>query len=347
MLKNWKFWIGILISGIFIFWFIQGLDFKEMWDALRQMNYFYIIPALISFYLQFAIRAERWKFLLYPIKKIGHYSCFVAVIIAFMATNILPMRAGEFVRAIVIGKREEISITSSFATVVVERILDMFTIVFMLGLLLTFFPFDKYPPQPMEKLSKPMQEVVALCSPDRLRTFGFTWLWISIFSIGVLFLLLTYREQTLKIMSKILKPIPSRISERLLGMMDSFSNGLGSLKNGTHLLIIIFYSCLLWFIIGLGPWILYFAFDIVLPWYSCFLIIVILAFAVTLPQAPGFLGVFQFACAAALILIGVPENVAKTLSIVLWALGFFPVIILGFIYLFIGKMSLSQLLKKK
>ncbi|MBU1628333.1 flippase-like domain-containing protein [bacterium] len=345
-MKQWKLWVGILISAIFIFWFIQGLDFAEVWNALKKANYIYIIPVLISLYVQFALRTERWRFLLMPIKKIGHYSCFVAVIIAFMATNILPMRAGEFVRAFVIGRREDISITSSFATIVVERILDMFTIILMLGLLLVFFPFNKYPPIPMDQLSKPMQEVVQLCSPDRLRAFGFLPLLAAIISIGILFLMMLYKEKALYIMSKILKPLPSRLSEKMLSLLDSFSKGLESLKNGKHLLIIAFYSCLMWFVIGIGPWLLYYSFDINLPWYSGFLIIVIVAFGVTLPQAPGFIGVFQFTCAAAMILVGVPENDAKTFAIVHWFLGVAPITILGFIYLFVGRMSLSQLMKK-
>jgi len=346
LLKEWKFWIGILISAIFIVLFVQGLDFNQMWNAIKQANYVFVIPLVISFYLQYAVRAERWRFLLNPIKKISHYSCFVAVIIAFMATNILPMRAGEFVRAIVIGKKEDISITSSFATIVVERIIDAFTVIFMLGLLLVFFPFNKYPPQPMDQLSKPMQEIIKQVTPDRLRIIGYVWFVIAILCIAMLFLLMLYREKTLRIMSKILRPLPLKISERIIDMMDSFSKGLESLKNFKHLLIIALYSCVLWFIIGLGPWILYYSFGIQLPWYSTFLIIVILAMGVTLPQAPGFLGVFQFSCAAAMILIGVPENEAKSFAILLWVIGVIPVTLLGLFYLFAGSMSLSQLLKK-
>ena len=100
-------------------------------------------------------------------------------------------------------------------------------------------------------------------------------------------------------------------------------------------------------VIGLGPWILYYSFGIDLPWYSSFLVIVILAIGVTIPQAPGFFGVFQFSCAAALILVGIEENDALIFATVLWFLGVIPVTFVGMIYLYIGKMSLSQLMKKE
>ena len=143
MKKRYKFWLGILISGLFFFLFIKGIDLGSVWKATRESNYFYVFLAIVINVITFLIRAKRWEYLLDPIKRVKFHSLFSAVCIGFMGNSLLPARAGEFIRAYVIGKREEISKTGSFATIVTERLFDGLTLLIMLIIVVSIFPFPK------------------------------------------------------------------------------------------------------------------------------------------------------------------------------------------------------------
>src|SRR3990172_8206053 len=122
--KRWHFWLGIAVSTVFLFLALRGLNLAEVWADLRSANYLWLIPSVAVYFLAVLVRTWRWDYLLRPLKRIPVRRLFPVVVIGYMGNNIFPWRVGELLRAYVLKRNEQVSISSSLATIVVERIFD-------------------------------------------------------------------------------------------------------------------------------------------------------------------------------------------------------------------------------
>src|SRR5687767_1328911 len=123
-MKKWQFWLGVLISIVFIWLALRGLRLEEFWNSVKQANYIWVIPGIGVYFVGVWVRAWRWHFLLGPIKKIPTSTMFPITTIGYMGNNIYPARAGEVLRAVLLKRKEGVSISASLATIIVERIFD-------------------------------------------------------------------------------------------------------------------------------------------------------------------------------------------------------------------------------
>src|SRR4030065_622526 len=124
-MKNILFIVSIIVSLGCSWLFIRSIEWASLKNALIEANYWFIIPATILALLLYVVRAFRWQGLLSHIKPISPWSLLSITSIGFMANNILPARVGEVLRPFLLYKKEKIKFSTSFATVVVERIFDM------------------------------------------------------------------------------------------------------------------------------------------------------------------------------------------------------------------------------
>src|SRR5581483_3384428 len=123
-LKKWQFWLGVLISVVFIWLALRGLRLNQFWDVVRRANYWWLLPGIAVYFVAVWARAWRWHYLLGPIKKIPTNSMFPITAIGYMGNNVYPARAGEVLRAVVLKRKEGVSVSASLATIIIERIFD-------------------------------------------------------------------------------------------------------------------------------------------------------------------------------------------------------------------------------
>ncbi len=123
-MKRWQFWVGILISAIFLYFALRGMQLSKAWQALRTADYWWLIPGVAVYFVGVLVRSWRWHYLLRPLKKIPTLTMFPIVAIGYMGNNIYPARAGELLRAAVLKQREGVPISASLATIIIERIFD-------------------------------------------------------------------------------------------------------------------------------------------------------------------------------------------------------------------------------
>jgi glycosyltransferase 2 family protein len=324
-----SYWVGLVLSLIFLFLFLRNINLKEVWETFKRVEYVYTVPLMLINLFSIWIRAKRWGYLLNPIKEIRMTELYNATAIGFMANNIFPARVGEFIRAIHLGHRAKISKTASFATIVVERVFDGFTV---LSLLLAVSFFMTFPASQSSVLTQRTIQSAGLLS------FGFYALALS-----VLLLLRFKNPWAFRVLAFLLERFPQKISLKINRKIDSFVSGLEVLKKGKDILIIILYSLFLWLMLAFSIYLLFFGFHISLsPWAAVFLEVV-LVFVVTLPSAPGFIGTFHWACAAGLMYLGVERSVADGFAVVLWLTGFVPITALGLLLLWKEGLSLRLL----
>ena len=115
-MKRWQFWVGILISLVLLYFALRGLGLEDLGQAMLNANYWWLLPGVAIYFVGVWVRTWRWHYLLRPLKSIPTSKLFPTVVIAYFGNNILPIRAGELLRAIVLKKDEEVPISASLAT---------------------------------------------------------------------------------------------------------------------------------------------------------------------------------------------------------------------------------------
>src|SRR5688572_2727721 len=111
---NLKVWIGVLASALLLWLAVQNVDFAHAWAYAREINLWWLVPYAALIVGEVLIRALRWYILLLPIQRPSYAGLCSATLIGLMANNILPARAGEFVRAYAGAKMERIPFSTSF-----------------------------------------------------------------------------------------------------------------------------------------------------------------------------------------------------------------------------------------
>jgi len=330
-----RYIIGILISLIFLYFAVSSEDVKidQFIKAIKEAKYLYLLPTLFLVISMFLCRAYRWKFLISPVKTMRFKRLFSALMIGTMANNVLPFRIGEIVRAFVIGKTEGVSRSASFASIVVERVIDVFTIFIIAAIVLFFYK------TPTGTIPIPFKEIgLVIC------VFIFLFFIITIF-------LIKKTSKTLKILKKILSPLPLKYSEKLIQIAESFIEGLKIVKKKEYYFIISLTSILIWLLFVFEVYVLFLAFSLPtehnIPFMASFIIVIVVTFAIMIPSSPGFIGTFHLICQKGLVLFSIPESTALAYAVILHALSFLPTLLIGLIFFWKENFTFSQIKMEK
>ena len=140
-MRNWKFWLGVAISIVFVYIALRGLDLTSFWTTVTQANYWWLIPGVIVYFGAVWARTWRWHYMLRHIAQVPMTRLFPIVVIGYMGNNVYPARAGEVLRSYVLRRKEGVPISASLATVVLERLFD--------GLVMLLFVFATLPFAPL------------------------------------------------------------------------------------------------------------------------------------------------------------------------------------------------------
>lgn len=327
------------MSVVCLFFVFRGIEWPKVLEALKSANVLYLALTALVHLSTIWLRAERWKYLLAPVKKLPFRRLVPPTMIGFMANNILPARAGEFVRAYLIGKKEQISKTTSFATIIIERVFDMTTILVFLVIVLLFVEL------PQATDSTDAETLTSFFSPGRMRQAG---LLSAVFVGGLLAFLVLLKEfpqHTTMIVEKLLTPLPASLTQKMIHLLDAFREGLQVLTTGKHLLYLIFWSIAVWLASVLGGWLILFSFGLKLPFMSAMFIFILIAFAVALPSSPGYVGLFHAAVLAGVMLFepGLDKSTVAGIAIVYHLMAVMPVTLVGLYYLWKEHLSLSDI----
>jgi uncharacterized protein (TIRG00374 family) len=291
--KQGHIWVGIGISVVLLAFLFAKVEYSRLWLSLASADVPLLLAAATLLVGSLVMRAWRWLYLLQPLKRVGFSNSMSATSIGLMANMILPIRLGEIVRAVVLGYREGIDTSASFATVVVDRLLDGFTLLFILVVLLLVAPL------PLDQAWE-----------QRLRWGGLLIFAFYVAVFALLFYLHRSPTRVLLGMRRLCAGLPVRWVDKLCGFLESFSAGLRTLDRTEYLGQIVLTSLILWGLMGVYNFLVVLAFELNLPLTVGFLLLVAQAVAVMIPSSPGFVGTFHAASCACLRLWGISPEVA-------------------------------------
>jgi glycosyltransferase 2 family protein len=324
--KHGHIWIGTSISLALLIYLFARVDYGQLWLSLASADLFLLLLASVLLMGTLVLRAWRWQYLLKPLKSVKFSNSMSATAIGLMANMLLPMRLGEIVRAVVLGQRERIDKSASFATVVVDRLLDGFTILFILLVLLMVAPLPFDPGW-----------------QQRLRWGGMAFFLLYGGVFALLFYLHRAPTQVLQAVRRLCSRLPTRWVDRFCQFLESFSEGLHILDCREYLGQIIATSLVLWGLMGAYNFLIVLAFQLHLPPTVGFILLVAQAAAVMLPASPGFVGTHHAASVACLSLWGVTPEAALSVALVMHAIGYFLTIAIGAVYLWAVGLSMRDL----
>lgn len=317
--------IGVVISIISLYFAFRGIHIKESIDIIKEVNITYVIISTISGTVIIVFRALRWECFIPYKKPIRKNIIIASAYIGYMASNVLPAKLGEVVRAYVLGHKENISKSAIFASVVTERLFDVITGVVILSISLIFIP----------NLPKTVSKAAILLTV------------ISI--IGSLFLIILSAKKELahKLFTKVFSIFPERISSKLIMFSCNFIDGIGIKTSPMYIFLLLFYTVL--YLIGqiITIGFLLKAFNIEYSPVIALFMFAVGGFGFAIPSAPSGIGPFEWAIIFGLSLIGVDKSIAAPYALVYHILGIIPITILGFIFLFMLGIDLKSATKEE
>ena len=299
--------------------FFRGVDWSALGRAFRSANPLYLVGVVLVTGLTYAARAWRWGFLLAPLGHVPFPRLFSTTVIGFM-TGLLVPRAGEVVRPYLIARNHPIPTSAGFASIVLERVVDLITVLLLFALYLYVLPM------PDAQVRGPLLSA--------LRVAGIGAAAGALAILGVLVLWHRHAGLAMRIAERLLRPFPERFAGAVARAVRSFGDGLAVLKASPgHLAAILGQSLVVWLLIALGIYWNNLAFGLSLPFHSAFLIVAFLTVGVAIPT-PGTVGGFHAFYRAALTeAYGVNSDVAAAAGIASHALGNLPVLLLGLAFL--------------
>jgi len=316
--------IGLVISGVCIYFAARGINFAEVARSLQEANYIYLIPTLLIVLLTHYLRCYRWGKIMESLVRYDQKTLFALGSIGFMAVLVLPARLGEFARPYLAKQKSGIKMSATMATIIVERVFDLLALMIVLFLVVLKIPLP----------------------PDIFKA-GMAMLTISFSLFLFLIFVAIKKDFSLKWIDKVLGLFPERLRKPLYHLSHSFIEGLQILPDVKKTLYVGFLSFVIWLASGFSNYILFYAFDFHLHAVNAFAILVIVALGVMLPAAPGFLGTYHLACRTALTAFGISQARALSYAVVIHIMQLLPIIVLGLIFLPLQKLSLGSFIKKE
>ncbi|MBU0515345.1 MAG: flippase-like domain-containing protein [Proteobacteria bacterium] len=344
--------LAISAGALWLFFANEHLTWAGVVGALKGTNLYWLFWSVVVFLFSFWLRALRWHYLLAPIKRISSGPLFSALMIGFMANNLLPAHLGELVRAYVLGRRESVSKSSVLATVVVERIFDGLTILTLFLVSIFFFLEPSSLVINFERGTggfwnwiagpAPLADYLSPAGSLDLRLLALLVLAFYLVAMAGVIVIRVRRRWVLGPAEWCCRFLPAALGQRVIGLLGSFVEGL-RFNRGRDLFWIVFYSFGVWLTLGFHVWLLCWSLGIDLGFAGAVFVEMAIAIMVMIPAAPGYVGTHQLAGATSLGLLRVPAGPAGAFAWLAWLIGYLPVVAVGFIFLWREGLSLRVL----
>jgi uncharacterized protein (TIRG00374 family) len=296
--------ISVAISAVFLGFAVRGVNWSEAVAAMRGANYLWVLAMLPVTFWTLIIRAQRWRVFLHAVGVPPLQPLISATNIGFMANMVLPLRIGEVVRPVLLARRADLPLSGVLASVLLERIFDMFTILLLFGLLAS---------------------VVTVS--DQVRQWGWMLSGLAVAVAAIIVLVRLQERLALRIARRLADLLPARAGRAAYGFAEGFVKALEMLDSPAAYLRAFGWSLYLWAAISVIYVLGFEAFHLDVPALRGALVLTTLvAIAVSVPSAPGFIGSFQLGCVIGLKFFGVDESPALAFSLIVHLTQFVGVI---------------------
>jgi len=299
--------LGLAASGLFLWLALHDADFATIGTTIATANPAMILPFLGCLFVFYWLKSSRWSLLLSPAAKLRTAELFPVVMIGYAGTAILPMQLGELVRTYIAARRHALPISLVLASIGVERVFDLLTILALLAVVLA----------------------TGQAMPDALTKAGYAIAAVTIFALAVAAFFVLRQAQAFRLANSILRPLPDRIRHAVMSQVEVATRGLQSLARPRLVAQIAWNSLLQWGLMGLCIWLSLIAVAVEVPISAAALVLVATIIGISLPTGPGYIGNIQLAFVIALQPFGIPAAQAIAASVFYHVLAYISVLLAG------------------
>ncbi len=302
----------LLTVGLFG-WFLRSANLGEVWGAVRGARLDLLFAAVSLVGVTYWARVVRWQYLLRPLGPTRFRTAFRTTVIGFAASFLLPARAGDVLRPYLLARQEGLSASATFATIVLERVLDLIAVLVLLACYVWSGGAAHVPPGALRSVQA--SAAVGVAAAAGLLT--------------LMFVLASHPERVGALVLGISRLLPTRLAEVLSAFALAFSRGLAAARSPRPLVVALSWSFPLWVLIALQAWCVTRAFGIVMPVAGGFLVQAMLVIGLAVPTPGGVGGFHEAYRVATTTFFGASNEAAVGAALVLHAVSFVPVTIAG------------------
>jgi uncharacterized protein (TIRG00374 family) len=302
--------LTLAVSAVFGFFAIRGIRLGATWDALRASNYWWLLPSLAALAGSVAVRVFRWQTLFHPARRPPLGSLTRATILGLFFNSIMPARGGDIVRIVALKKYAGTSRAETTATIAVERVFDVCSLVVLLFALLAWLPR------------------VSWLEPAAIAAFACLCVIAVLVVLGRL-----VANHPVASNLRVLARLPWLREEMVSRLFRNLSHGLTALSRPRQAFAALGLTFLSWLLLGLSFWLLMVGFDLGLSPLAGLLVVIATGVAFIIPAAPAAVGVFEAAGLAVTSAYGIARSPAFAYILVLHLLNFAPFVLAGLLVL--------------
>jgi glycosyltransferase 2 family protein len=301
---------GLLLSVFFTYLSVKDVDWDIFWDGLRTSDYWWLVPALAVLAVSVWVRAVRWRLLFQPASRPPVAATTRALIVGQFFNSILPARAGEAARVVMLNQETGTSRAETVGTAVAERIADLLVLLLLLFVTLPFYPEVTW-----------------------IRTAGVLALVLLALLTATSVALRRFGHRPLRFLLRPLARLPAVQHEHTDRVASKLVAGLHTLERPERAGPVAALTTVSWLLIGLFYWFILLAFEPHLGFDAAILVLVTTVLSMVIPSLPAAVGVFEAAVLVALRPYGIDDSRALSYAVVLHALSVFPYVLAGYVVL--------------
>jgi uncharacterized protein (TIRG00374 family) len=295
---------------------VATVDLRALGAQLRTTQWGWVAAAVVLSPLGLWARALRWHYLFPP--RSNPPGLVAATMIGYMVNNVLPLRAGEVARVYVVAHRWGHGFWTTLGTVVVERVLDGMTVVLLIGVIVLMMPVPAY-----------------------LQWGALIMLVVNLVGTAVL-AGMAWRPDAMHAVARWIFRHWPRLQSSVTRVFDRFVRGVHGVRSPEHAVPLLIWTVVAWVIPALGAWTILQALHLSLSWMAPWVVLAFVGVSVSIPSAPGYIGVFHAAAAVALGILGVARAEAVGYAIILHAVQFIPITLIGWLFLLREQVTLAE-----
>ncbi len=314
--------LEVTVSLAFLALALRGLQWQGLWEALRGANYLWLFPGIAILIVLLFVKTWRWQLLFRPEQRVSFVSAFTALSAGYLASNVLPARLGEAVRLVLLISDQPVSAARTLSTIVVERLLDVLSLLIVLVVLL---PFVRLP---------------------TWMTYSAQALGVAALAIALGMVVLSYWKERLLGWARWLSGRAAFLDRPVLyDALGHLVDGFAALRTRWGLLLMGL-SLAGWVGVTGVAWSAGQAFGLALPLTAAAFAVVVTTLGMLLPSSPGYIGVFHGLVIVALAPFGVPREMAFSYALVWHGVNYVTLSASGAVALWVHGTSLGQVLHK-
>lgn len=318
-LKKKEFW-GTVIAVILLAYCLKDVRAAKVSELIDRVNFYYLIPALAMEFILVICRAIRWRIIVEKTKKIRMLRVIPLYSAGQVINIVMPILTGQIGRLLLFSKKEELSKTYVFSTILIEVLFDAISLLIFIFVASMAFVF-----------------------PSRYRSISYIIAIVTVSLFVLLYLILQFKDQISAFNKKNLRDRWPGAYITLRRFSRSFTRGIALLRSTQYFIRTLVLSLISWVAHIMVIYFLFMSFGFELPVVTAVVVMVINTIALMIPITPGNAGTFEFAVKTPLLAFGQNGSDAALYALALHLLDLIPIFVMGLFFLRIERVTIREI----